>query len=100
MELTCIFKTYMVENFGTSHFNFGTLFFRPVAEFQAKIYFGCTPELISLFRGSQIFLFLGFLFAVMACMYLQILFCFFLFLRFMEDKLSDFFPPETILSPL
>lgn len=77
MELTCILKTYMVENFGTSHFNFDTLFFRPVAEFQAKIYFSCTPELISLFRGSQIFLSLGFLFAVMARIFKYFFFFFF-----------------------
>lgn len=42
-------KTYMVESFDTSHFNSHLLFFRPVVEFQAKIDFHGTPELISLF---------------------------------------------------
>lgn len=49
MKYTCILKTAMVESFDASHFNFNLSFSRPVAEFQAKIYFDCTPELISLF---------------------------------------------------
>lgn len=47
MEYTCILKTAMVESFAASHFNLS--FSKPVAEFQPKVYFDCTPELISLF---------------------------------------------------
>lgn len=49
MEYTCILKTAMVESFDASRFNFDLSFSKPVAEFQSKVYFDCTPELISLF---------------------------------------------------
>lgn len=46
-------KTYMVVAFDTSHFNLDLLFSRPVAEFQAKIYFYCTPGVVSLFLDHK-----------------------------------------------